>query len=117
MKCAMCGGEKLELATIDLERSYKGYTVIIKGVQGYRCGDCEEEFYQGEDVERVDGILAGLAGGEGQEVLTLEEAARFLRVSNTTLYSLLKTEKLPARRIGREWRFSRSALLEYLKGQ
>ena len=115
MACVMCNG-KMEPTALDLERSYKGYTIIIKGVKGYRCADCGEEFYQGEDVERIDTVLAAIAGEAEPEVLTLEEAAKLLRVSNTTLYGLVKQEKLPARRIGREWRFSKNALLEYLKG-
>ena len=116
MLCAMCGGQ-MEPATIDMERSYRGYTIVIKGVKGYRCAWCGEEFYQGEDVERIDAALAAVAGEAEPEVMTLEEAAKFLRVSSTTLYALVKQEKLPARRIGREWRFSKNAMLEYLKGK
>ena len=48
------------------------------------------------------------------EVLNLEEAARFLGVSVKTFNKVLHQENLPARKIGREWKFSRHALLSWL---
>lgn len=49
-----------------------------------------------------------------KEILTLEEAAELFNVSVKTFIKLLKEEKVPARKIGREWRFSRKALIEWL---
>ncbi len=49
-----------------------------------------------------------------KEVLNLEEAADLLAVSTKTLAKALREEALPARKIGREWRFSRTALLQWL---
>ena len=51
-----------------------------------------------------------------KEVLNLEEASALLGVSSKTLLKMLREEEVPARKIGREWRFSRSALLEWLAG-
>lgn len=51
------------------------------------------------------------------EVLTLEEAAAFLRLHVRTLYSLAKQGKVPAQRISNRWRFSRSGLLDWLKNR
>jgi excisionase family DNA binding protein len=48
--------------------------------------------------------------------LTLEEAARFLRVSRAVLVQLADWRQVPARRVGGYWRFSRAALLEWLAG-
>lgn len=48
------------------------------------------------------------------EILTLEQACNFLGVSERTLIKLLKEENIPARKIGREWRFSRSALIQWI---
>ncbi len=50
----------------------------------------------------------------GDNILNLEEALEFLKVSEKTLIKLLREEHLPARKIGREWRFSREALLRWL---
>lgn len=54
---------------------------------------------------------------EENEVLTVEEAARLLRVSPWTVRDLARRGKLPGRRVGKEWRFWRRALLEWLRGE
>lgn len=48
------------------------------------------------------------------EVLTLEEASQLFKVSSKTFLKLLREENIPARKIGREWRFSRTALLTWM---
>ena len=48
------------------------------------------------------------------DILNLEQAVEFLGVSEKTLIKLLREEHIPARKIGREWRFSREALLSWL---
>jgi excisionase family DNA binding protein len=50
------------------------------------------------------------------EVLTLEEAAELLRVSTKTLAKDAKSGKVPATKIGREWRFSRATIMRRLNG-
>jgi excisionase family DNA binding protein len=49
------------------------------------------------------------------EVLTLGEAAAYLRVPEAELERLAGRLGLPARQIGSEWRFSRSAIQEWLR--
>ena len=49
-----------------------------------------------------------------KEILTMEEAAERFSVSIKTFIKLLKEEKVPGRKIGREWRFSRKALIDWL---
>lgn len=51
-----------------------------------------------------------------KEIMTLEEAAYFLRVNPQTVEQLTRHQGIPARRIGVEWRFSRTALLHWLAG-
>ena len=48
------------------------------------------------------------------DILNLEQAIAFFGVSERTMIKLLREERLPARKIGREWRFSRTALLHWL---
>lgn len=49
-----------------------------------------------------------------KEVLNLEEASQLFQVSSKTFLKLLREDNLPARKIGREWRFSRTALLNWI---
>jgi excisionase family DNA binding protein len=53
---------------------------------------------------------------EQAEVLTDEQLAELLQVDLDTVRDLARRGKLPGRRVGREWRFSRAAVLEWLKG-
>ena len=47
-------------------------------------------------------------------ILNIEQAVEFLGVSEKTLIKLLREEHVPARKIGREWRFSKDALINWL---
>jgi excisionase family DNA binding protein len=50
------------------------------------------------------------------DVLTPEQAAEFLQVSEDEVVELAEAGKLPGRRIGERWRFSRPALIAWLDG-
>ncbi len=54
-------------------------------------------------------------GSATPEVLTLPEAARFLRISKDLLLRMVREQGLPGREIGSEWRFSKAALLGWLR--
>jgi excisionase family DNA binding protein len=43
-------------------------------------------------------------------ILTLEEVAELLRVSPSTIYRLLHNSKMPAFRVGSDWRFRQEAV-------
>lgn len=49
-----------------------------------------------------------------KEILNMDEAAELFGVSIKTFIKLLREEDVPARKIGREWRFSRTALIDWL---
>ncbi len=49
------------------------------------------------------------------EVLTLAEAAAFLRVTEADVVRMVGPRGLPGRLIGSEWRFSRTALDDWLR--
>ena len=50
------------------------------------------------------------------EVMTLEEAATFLRLTVEELSNAARSGQVPARSIGESWRFSRTALVNWLSG-
>ena len=51
---------------------------------------------------------------EADPVLDAEGAAYLLHVSTKTLLKSARAGQIPGRKVGREWRFARTALLEYL---
>ena len=50
-----------------------------------------------------------------KEVLTAEEAAEFLGFNPVTIRQKARLGEIPGRKIGKEWRFSKRALLEWLE--
>lgn len=48
------------------------------------------------------------------QILNLEQAMELFGVSERTIIKLLREEHIPARKIGREWRFSKAALMAWL---
>tara|TARA_R110001599_G_scaffold339851_1_gene559758 strand:+ start:39834 stop:40151 length:318 start_codon:yes stop_codon:yes gene_type:complete len=53
---------------------------------------------------------------ETQEVLNVFEAAAYLRLQPKTVRGMAKDERLPAKKVGREWRFLKSSLEQWLSG-
>lgn len=49
------------------------------------------------------------------QLLTCEEVARLLRVSQETVRQLAATGELPGRKVGRAWRFPRTAVEGYFR--
>ena len=54
-------------------------------------------------------------GGRVDKVMTVREVAQFLRVHQTTVYRLLRTDSLPAFKVGSDWRFSQQAVEAWIK--
>ncbi len=51
---------------------------------------------------------------ERREVLDVGEAADLLGITEYTVRKFAREGKLPGRKIGREWRFTRRSLLDYI---
>ena len=50
----------------------------------------------------------------GPRVLTVRELAGYLRVHQSTVYRLVRERKLPAFRVGADWRFNREELERWM---
>lgn len=48
--------------------------------------------------------------------MTIEQAAEYLQVSRETLYKYAQSGKVPASKVGRHWRFSRTAIDAWIAG-
>jgi len=55
-----------------------------------------------------------MSSSPDRDILNVEEAAELLGVSVKTFNKVLHSENLPARKIGREWKFSRRHLIEWV---
>ena len=44
------------------------------------------------------------------EILTLEEVAKYLKVKPQTIYTWAQNNKIPAAKLGKEWRFKKSII-------
>ena len=52
---------------------------------------------------------------ESDKALTTEDACQFLSISRQTLYKLVKSKKIPGRKVGDNYRFLKSDLIHYFK--
>lgn len=48
-------------------------------------------------------------------IMTLQEVANYLRVTTKTMYRLLETHSIPARKVGRQWRFDKDSIDIWLR--
>ncbi len=48
------------------------------------------------------------------EFMTVEDVADILRINKSTVYRMAKGGRIPATRVGRQWRFRLSALEDFL---
>ena len=44
------------------------------------------------------------------EIMTLEEVAKYLKLKPQTIYTWAQKNKIPAAKLGKEWRFRRSVI-------
>jgi len=51
------------------------------------------------------------------EILTIEEVAAYLRLKPQTIYKWAQEKRLPAVKLGKEWRFRRSIIDRWLDDQ
>jgi len=47
---------------------------------------------------------------ENDTIMTLEEVAEYLRVKPQTIYTWAQEKKIPAAKLGKEWRFKKSMI-------
>lgn len=54
---------------------------------------------------------------EPHDVLTLADAAKYLRLKRAQVLALAERGDLPGRQVGDDWRFLKSALQDWLRGK
>ncbi|MBI3333511.1 MAG: helix-turn-helix domain-containing protein [Candidatus Omnitrophica bacterium] len=51
------------------------------------------------------------------QLMTIDELAAYMRVSRFTVYRLAKDRLIPATKIGRQWRFQKEEIDQWVKEQ
>lgn len=104
------GTEHLLLALIREGEGLAGRVLADLGIKGE---DARRElvFLQNETLAKKG------AGGDSEDLLTMDDAAQFLGVSKPTLYRLLSANELKGVKVGRQWRFRKADLAAYLGGK
>ncbi len=117
MKCVACHEGTQEITTT-FSSNWGDYTLTIQGVKAYKCPECDELIFSPEEARMIQNITAGFYDSklrEKPEYINVEEVADLLRVSNQTVYNMIRDGRLKATKVGREWRFSRSDVESLIK--
>ncbi len=61
--------------------------------------------------------MTGTNPPHDHEILTLEEVAHYLRLKPQTIYKWAQEKRIPAVKLGKEWRFRRSILDRWMNDQ
>ncbi len=60
----------------------------------------------------------GAGGGrQPRRILTVSDLSEYLQIHRTTIYRMLKEGRLPAFRVGSDWRFSLEAIEQWQREQ
>jgi excisionase family DNA binding protein len=52
-----------------------------------------------------------------EKLMTLREVADYLRVTKKTIYRMLNAAEIPATKVGRQWRFDKTAIDDWLRSK
>lgn len=113
IKCDICGKEMIK-KKISKEIEFRGRKIEIKEIEAYVCDECDNIILENNEVKMIENLLKALNQKQELDILNLEETADLLRVSNQTIYNMIKEGKLKAYKIGREWRFMRKDIESFI---
>ena len=52
---------------------------------------------------------------EPDSIMTIEEVAAYLKIPKSTVYILAQEGKIPCQKVGRQWRFHKEAIDQWVK--
>ena len=53
-------------------------------------------------------------GKEPDSIMTIEEVAEYLKIPKSTVYILSQEGKIPCQKVGRQWRFHKTAIDQWI---
>ena len=111
MRCPICGSQMVT-KKVDVDQTWKGRTITFRGIEAQVCEGCGEHVYEASDIAMMESLIEStLDKTDYPEVMNVEEVSRFLRVTPQTIYNMLRDGRITATKVGREWRFSREAIM------
>ena len=111
--CDQCGGIMLPQTTSKTFH-FHDKEIEIRGIESYKCEDCREEVFAAKEVRMIDKLIRAMDQNQAINILNLDETAEYLRVSNQTIYNMIRDGRIRAYKVGREWRFLRADIMAYL---
>ncbi|MDU5723268.1 MAG: helix-turn-helix domain-containing protein [Clostridium butyricum] len=118
MKCYICDHE-MEKKITAINTGWGDYKVTVNGISAYVCPECGEMVLDSKDammLQKLSRSLEDVRVEDKPDVLNLTEVADLLRVSNQTIYNMIKDGRIKAVKFGREWRFNRKDIDAYING-
>jgi excisionase family DNA binding protein len=88
-------------------------TILKRACERYT----QQREHKGAAASALTGPQASRYGPETGPLLTVDELARYLNVDKFTVYRLISQDKLPAFKVGNQWRFKQELIDEWLQGQ
>lgn len=52
---------------------------------------------------------------KNQEVLTIDELSKYLKIPKSTVYKLCQESRIPGQKVGRHWRFRKEVIDRWLE--
>jgi len=52
---------------------------------------------------------------ESDSIMTIEEVAAYLKIPKSTVYTLAQKGKMPCQKVGRQWRFHKEAIDNWIR--
>ena len=112
--CDKCGGKMLP-QTMSQVFKVGGKEIEIREIKIFRCENCGEQVYDAKEMRMIDKLIHAMDDKPAVDILNLEETAEYLRVSNQTVYNMIRDGRIKAYKIGREWKFLRADIMAYLE--
>lgn len=111
--CHNCNG-KMHPSVIDYEFHFNGKSIVLKGLNAYKCDDCGEIVFDREEAKMIENLVHAFDSKPAVDVLNLDETAAYLRVSNQTVYNMIRDGRIKAYKAGREWRILKTDIKAYM---
>lgn len=121
--CQKCLQE-LEVKTTSIQSGLGNLKLYIEGITVYVCSYCGDTTMESTDALVFQKLSEAFGEREpknrtqlkedGHEILTLSEVASLLRVSHQTIYNMIKDGRLKGHKVGREWRFIKKDIDDYV---